>query len=324
MFPASVLLHVLIVGAFYLQWPQMSEAPEEPESVSVELVEPPKEEPPPPPEEKKAEEQKQPEPPPPRAKQEEPPPPPKPAAAAAVDAAIRPEQTQLDERDEAGEQEENGGQEQPKPAEGEQAKADDLPKEEEATQQPTEEMKDAAEAGEKNSPLPPVADSGELPASDAPAETEIANVAVPLPKPQKPEERSASQEASPSGSGNPDLKPARKILAGARPPGPMMRQIFGNLPPRERVQQLCQAEILQQFAAERRGKPSAEGIFYSKRTINDNVWEASGAFNVGPEWYPFEGHCTVNIDRYLVTDFRYDIRPKLSPEEARQRGFRTQ
>lgn len=46
--PVSVLLHLVIVALFFFELPERMAEPEEPESVSVELV--------PPPEEKKAEE----------------------------------------------------------------------------------------------------------------------------------------------------------------------------------------------------------------------------------------------------------------------------
>ncbi len=95
--PASVLLHVVLIGALYFYGDYEASMPVEPESVSVELVDPPKEEPPPPPEEKKAEEAKKPEPPP-------PPPPDNQRAASLPSVAIRPDKTQLDARDEPGEQ----------------------------------------------------------------------------------------------------------------------------------------------------------------------------------------------------------------------------
>ncbi|KQO82253.1 DUF930 domain-containing protein [Rhizobium sp. Leaf262] len=315
--PLSVLLHVLVVAIFYLQWPGSVEAPAEPESVNVELVEPPKEEPPKeePPAPEKAEEKKAEEPPPPpEAKPEEPtqPAPPLPSMMSSV--PIRPESTQMDERDDPAEQE-AAGKDQPKP------------------EQPAEEQQAATApspqpADEEAVPPPPAATptapQGEIAAAESPADpADLANVAVPLPK---PETKPAPQQPATTlvdGDGDPTLKPAKKIIAAAKRPGPMMRQIFGNLSPTERVMQLCFAEVVAQIKAARNGQP-LEGLQFLKRDIANNVLTAKGAFNIGPQWFPLDYRCEVNVDRYIVTDFRFDIKPELSTDEVRRLGLRSQ
>jgi hypothetical protein len=314
--PLSIMLHVLI-GTTYLLWPGPTPAPAEPESVSVEMVEPPKEEPPkeepPKPEEKKAEEP----PPPPlpaeEKPQEQPPPPPPPSQMSSV--AMRPEPTQMDERDDPGQQD-AAGQEQPKP-EPEPVKEADTPQ---PATPPSPEPAEA-EATPKPSAAEATSEQGEIPAAETPVpEQEVAAV-VPTPKPEiKP---SAEQPAKvvPDGEGDPKLKPARKILAASKRPGPMMRQIFGNLPPRDRVMQLCFAEVVAQIKeAPQGGAP--DGLQFLKRDLAGNVLDAKAAFNIGPQWFPIDYRCEVDIDKYIVTDFRYEIRPKLSSDEIRRLDLR--
>ncbi|WP_320200574.1 DUF930 domain-containing protein [Agrobacterium sp. rho-13.3] len=315
--PLSVMLHVLIVGVFYLQWPENIQAPAEPESVSVELVEPPKEEPPkeepkPQPEEEKAEEPPPPPPPPPPAETK----PPEPAPQTRIpNIAIRPDGTQLDERDDPATQEETGGQEQPKPAEE--------PETSQPEPKPTEEAQKYETPPEPSSSKP-TAEQGEIAAVEADAPPDTAAVAVPTPKPEvetKPEEE---PKAQPDGAGDPKLKPAKKILAGAKAPTPMRRQILGQLPPRQRVAQLCIVEALAQIKDERKGQSPAEGLephIGKNEPIVGNVLDAYGAFNVGAEWYPIHYRCEIDMDRYLVTDFRFDIGKKFSADDVKKIGL---
>lgn len=322
-FPASLLLHVLVVGAIYMQWPQMGKATDEPESVNVELVEEPKPEPAD--AQKKAEEA----PPPPAAepKPQEPvpPPPPPPETTSALNAAIRPQARQAEDMAEAADEPDAAGQAEKTPDDGDQAQTRDQPKD--AVREPTQPPPEAPEAAdpptEPAANQPAQAPDGELLATDRPEEAASApSKAVPMPKPAAEEKPAASEKAG--SSGDPDLKPARKILATAKPPGPMMRQIFGNLPPGERVQQLCQAEIFQQIAENRKGQAPLEGVMYAKKAVEGSRMDANGAFNAGADWFPLAFRCTVDIDRYIVTDFQYDIRPKMAPEEAQRRGYRAQ
>ncbi|NTJ42892.1 DUF930 domain-containing protein [Agrobacterium larrymoorei] len=331
-FPASVLLHVLIVGAFYLQWPESMEAPAEPESVSVELVEPPKEEPP-------AEEQKAEEPPPPPAETnaEEPPPPPPPLQPSLPNIALRPDATQLDARDEPGKQEEQGGEEQPKPSESpanakteepKPAEQAETPVQNEAKSEPQPETKPVDETAQASSDLAATAEDGEIAASKTPTEQETAAVAVPLPKPQVPTKPEPAADNAPSGAGNPELKPARQILSGSTLMNPMLRQMLGELPPRRRIVQMCSTEALAQIMEARAGQSQPEGIVpYTGKggMIGGNVLNASGgAFNVGSDWYAITFRCEVDLDNYVVSDFSYQMGAKLSPSEARARGLPVQ
>lgn len=297
--PVSLMLHVL-VGATYLLSSNLTPAPAEPETVSVEMVEPPRQEPPPKPEEKKAEE---PPPPPAPEKPAEPPPPPPPQQMAPV--AIRPGPTQLDERDEPGQQD-AGGQEQKEPE-----KQPDVAQPAQTLPDVAGEKPEAAAAAEK-----PTAEQGEIAAAEAPPLPDVATVAVPVPKPEaKPAPEPA--KAAPDGEEGPNLKPAKKILAAAKRPGPMMRQIFGDLPPRQRVRQLCFAEVVAQVTAARQGQ-QPDGQQDVERTITENVLSAKGAFNVGTQWFPIDYRCEVDIENYIVTDFRYNIGAKLTPDDVKR------
>ncbi|WP_082760155.1 DUF930 domain-containing protein [Agrobacterium bohemicum] len=307
--PLSIMLHVL-VGTTYLLWPGATLAPAEPEpeSVSVEMVEPPKEEPPPKPEEKKPEEKKAEEPP--KPAEEKPKEPPAPSQMPNV--AVRPGPTQMDERDEPGSQE-AGGQEQKTPD-----------KQEEAPQPATPPSPDTVENDPKPEPPPPTptAEQGEIPASDAAVPNDMAAVAVPIPKPEVTPAPARPAKAPPDGEGDPNLKPAKKILVGAKRPGPMLRQIMGNLPPRERVGQLCVAEAMAQIKEDRKGHYDGLEPHTGKNyPIVGNVMDAKGAFNVGTQWFPIDYRCEVDIDNYLVTDFRYRIGAKLSPDDVKRLGL---
>lgn len=304
--PLSIMLHVL-VGGTYLLWSGYTPAPAEPEpeTVNVEMVEPPKEEPP------KSEEKKAEEPPPPAEEKPQPPPPPPRAQTPLI--AVRPDKTQLDERDEPGKQEETGGQEQPKPA--------DEP-------QPSQPEPKPAEEAQKDVTPPPTpssnkatAEQGEIPAVEAEAPVDIAAVAVPTPKPDIMKKPVEETKAAQDGEGNPNLKPAKKILASGTRPRPMLRQILGNLPPVERVAQLCMAEVTAQINDQRRGQLPFEGLQpHTGRNfpIAGNVMDAQGAFNVGPQWFPVNYRCEVDIDNYIVTDFRFQIGQKLSADDVKR------
>lgn len=292
--PVSLMLHVL-VGATYLLSSSLTPAPAETETISVEMVEPPKQE------EKKAEEP----PPPAPEKPAAPPPPPPPSQMPSV--AIRPGPTQLDERDEPGQQD-AGGQEQKEPE-----KQPDVAQPAQTLPDVAEEKPEAAAAAEK-----PTAPEGEISALQAPPPPDVATVAVPMPKPEaKPAPEPA--KAAADGEEGPNLKPAKKILVGAKRPGAMLRQIMGNLKPQERVAQLCVAEAMAQIKQERNGQYDGLEPHTGKNyPIAGNLMNAQGAFNVGTQWFPIDYRCEVDIDNYIVTDFRYNIGAKLTSDEVKR------
>ncbi|NTF08020.1 DUF930 domain-containing protein [Agrobacterium rubi] len=302
--PLSIMLHVLI-GTTYILWSGYTPAPAqpEPESVSVEMVEPPKEEPPPKPEEKKPEEKKAEEPPPPtEEKPQEPPPSQMPPVA------IRPGPTQLDERDEPGAQE-AGGQEQKTPEKAEETPQPASPPPPEPSETKEEAVASEAEAN---------ADRGEIPASPAPVPDDMVSVAVPLPKPEVTPKPHEPATAPPDGESNPDLKPAKKIISAAKRPGPMLRQIMGELPPRDRVAQLCVAEAMAQIKDSRGFYEGLKPHTGRNFPVAGDVMDAQGAFNVGTQWYPINYRCRVDIDNYIVTDFNFAIGPKLSTDDIKR------
>lgn len=314
--PISVLLHVVVIGVFYFQWPEAPLKPAEPDSVSVELVVPPKEKPPT--EEKKAEEAKKPEPPapPPARTPHQPTPPSAPSPAMLPPVALRPEETQVDEKDQPRRQEDTGGEAKPEPGLSKQSEADTR------TDQPTANQDDA-----KDEPLKaaiegvPQAATGEIAAAEKQSD-QVAAV-VPAPKPNADETKSETQKKA-SGSGDPKLKPAQKILSRSRA-DPMSRQFLAELPPKKRLAKLCTAEALAQILAARVGQRGAGGIMSSTGKgdgITENVLDVrGGAFNVGTEWYAFDFRCEADIENYAVTSFSYHIGSKLSASEAKQRGL---
>lgn len=316
---ASVLVHGLFLVTLYRYGSYQISISPEPESISVELVEPPKEDPPP--EEKKAEEAKKPEPPPPPPPPvqtpQQPTPPSTPSPAMLPPVALRPEQTQVDEKDQPGRQEDTGGEAKPEPSPSKQSEA------ETKADQPAVEQNDA-----KDEPLKaamedvPQAAKGEI----AAAETQRDQVAavVPTPKPNADETTSETQKKAP-GSGDPKLKPARKILSGPSLADPMSRQFLAELPPQKRLVQLCIAEALAQIIAARAGQRGPGGLTpYTGKggVIIANALDArGGAFNVGTDWYAFDFRCEADVDNYAVTSFSYNIGNKLSASEAKRRGL---
>ncbi|MDR6102814.1 hypothetical protein QE369_003011 [Agrobacterium larrymoorei] len=303
--PISLLLHVLVIGSFYFQLPGQLSKPPEPESVSVELVDPPKAEPPP---EKKAEEAKKPESPP-------PPPPPKSEQASSLPSvAIRPDKTQLDERDEPGKQTDEGGQEQPKPGEGA------VPEAQKSVTVAEPEAQAAPQAPSPPTPVPSQnAATGEIAASETPPLQDQVATVVPAPKPDPKEVKPAQADSPASGEGNPQLKPAKKLLASGKRPKPMLRQIMGKLSPEQRVAQLCIAETMAQIKESRGAFIGLQPHTAKNYPISGNLMNAKGAFNVGNnKWFAVDYRCEVDIDKYIVTDFRFHIGDQLAPEDVKR------
>lgn len=311
--PASVLLHVVLIGALYFYGDYEASMPVEPESVSVELVDPPKEEPPPPPEEKKAEEAKTPEPPP-------PPPPDNQRAASLPSVAIRPDKTQLDARDEPGEQTDQGGQEQRQPGEGAvpEAQKDEMVAKQEPPATPVAPSPSTPVSSEASA-IPANAANGEIAASqNPPVQDQVATV-VPVPRPDPKELKPSQADAPASGEGNPELKPAKKILASGKRPKPMLRQIMGKLPPQERVAQLCIAETMAQIRVNKGSFIGLQPHTGKDYPIAGNLMNAKGAFNVGNNtWFAVDYRCEVDIDKYIVTDFRFHIGGQFAPEDVKR------
>ncbi|MGF0521656.1 DUF930 domain-containing protein [Agrobacterium pusense] len=301
--PVSVLLHLVVVAIFLFELPERVAEPQEPESISVDLV--------PPPEEKKAEEA-----PPPgeeKAKEEKPQPPPLPPAPPAEEAkpvpqpqatlpsiAMRPEEAQADPEDKAGKTEE---------AEKTQPSAE-----------PPREPKKAAE--EKPAPaaaksdLKASAEQGEI--AVAPMKEEASPEQPPVPQPKPPEEKpSEARENKPA-----KLPAAKSLLSSALLTPAQRRQMFGDLPPRRRIVQLCQAEALAQIRQVYADTRGMYGFSDTGGRISGNVLDATGgAFNVGDVWRDVTFQCEVDVDNYAVTAFRIKMGDVITPAEARKRGF---
>lgn len=324
--PVSVLLHLAIVGAFFLQFPDFPTEMAEPESISVDLVPPEPEPPPPPPEpEKEPEKPEQPAAPPP------PPPPPaeeatqKMPAATMPAIAIRPEPQKDDVVDNPGTSPEDDASVAEDPTELEEKPTETVT---EPSEKPVEnaEVETASAAAEDNPP--PTAADGELAPPD-PVKTEPAKKPVeakPEKKPveEKPVEEKAAQ--TPKTDAPKKLKSAKKLLSNRVIDNPGMRSMLGDLPPKRRIVQMCSIEALAQIRQVRSGSSGPDGIvpFSDKGgLISGNVLDASGgAFNVGNHWYDVTFRCEVDLDNFNVTSFQYEIGKAAVPQaDVVKRGF---
>ncbi|CAN7334798.1 DUF930 domain-containing protein [Agrobacterium sp. MAFF310724] len=304
--PVSVLLHLAIVALFFFELPERIDEPQEPESVSVELV--------PPPEEKKAEE-----PPPPPAPTEEekpkpPPPPPPPPPAPPKDEAkpmpqpqatlpsiaMRPEEALADPKDKPGKMEE---------AEKTQPSA-------EPASQPEKTTEEKPALAAANSDLEASAEQGEIAVSSVKEEAPPKEPPVPHEKPaeEKPSEVEENKVAQ--------LPAAKNLLSSTLLTPAQRRQMFGDLPPRRRIVQLCSTEALAQIQGA--GFAARGMIPYSDTggRISGNTIDASGgAFNTGSGWHDVSFQCEVDLENYAVTGFRFKIGNEISAEDAKKRGF---
>ncbi|MNK79575.1 hypothetical protein D3C87_992450 [compost metagenome] len=265
----------------------------------------------PPPEEKKAEEA-----PPPdeeKAKEEKPQPPPPPPASPAEEAkpspppqatlpaiAMRPEETQADPEDKPGKTEEAEKTE---------------PSEEPASQpEKTAEEKPAPPAA--NSDLQASAEQGEIAVSPLKEEAPPEQPPVPQAKPadEKPAEVEEKKPAK--------LPAAKNLLSSSMLSPAQRRQMFGDLPPRRRIVQLCSTEALAQIQGA--GFVARGMIPYSDtggRISGNSIDASGGAFNTGNGWHDVSFQCEVDLENYTVTEFRFKIGNEVSPEDAKKRGF---
>jgi hypothetical protein len=274
--PVSVLLHLAVVALFFFELPERIAEPQEPESISVDLVPPPEEkkaeEAPPPGEEKAKEEKPQPPPPPPAPPAEEAKPLPPPQATLPA-IAMRPEETQADP-----------------------------------------EEKPAAPAA--NSDLQASAAQGEIAVSPVKEEAQPDQPPVPQAKPteEKPAEVTEKKPAK--------LPAAKNLLSSSMLSPAQRRQMFGDLPPRRRVVQLCSTEALAQIQGA--GFAARGMIPYSDtggRISGNSIDASGGAFNTGNGWHDVSFQCEVDLENYTVTEFRFKIGNEVSPEDAKKRGF---
>jgi len=301
--PVSVLLHLVVVALFFFELPERIAEPQEPESVNVELVPPPEEkkaeEPPPPATAAKEEKPQPPPPPPPAPPKEDVKPTPQPQATMPA-IAMRPEEMQADKEDKPG-------------------KAEDAEKSE-ASEEPASQPEKAAE----EKPAPPAANSdlqasaeqGEIAVSPVKEETQPEQPPVPQAKPaeEKPAEVAEKKAAK--------LPAAKSLLSSALLTPAQRRQMFGDLPPRRRIVQLCSTEALAQIQGA--GFAARGMIPYSDtggRISGNSIDASGGAFNTGNGWHDVSFQCEVDLENYTVTEFRFKIGNEVSPEDAKKRGF---
>lgn len=310
--PASILLHVLVVGAFFMQWPERTAEPVEPESVSVELVPPeeekPKAEEPPPPAPPKADEAKPVQPPPPPPEKAEDKPQSTPVMQQTLPSiAVRPDPPQMDAEDNPAKSEDVAKAEQPQPEE-----------------KPAEDASQAAKPPAANG-LEPTAQEGEIAAvksedvvkSEDPPVTVKPEETKPEPEKEKPAQTKASDK----------LTKAKTLLANDALANPGLRQMLGDLPPKRRIVQMCSIEALAQIRKLRADMAPMDGLvpFSDKGGfISRNVLDASGgAFNIGRTWFDFNFHCEVDLETYAVTNFRYEMGGQVPNADAVKRRLPT-
>ncbi|MEH0291863.1 DUF930 domain-containing protein [Agrobacterium sp. CCNWLW71] len=296
--PVSVLLHLAVVAIFLFELPERIVEPQEPESISVDLVPPPEEkkaeEAPPPGEEKAKEEKPQPPPPPPAPPAEEAKPLPQPQATLPA-IAMRPEEMQADREDKPGKAEE----------------AEKTEPSEEPASQPEKPAPPAA-----NRDLQASAAQGEIAVSPIKEESQPDQPPVPQAKPveEKPAEVAEEKPAK--------LPAAKSLLSSAVLTPAQRRQIFGDLPPRRRIVQLCQAEALAQIREVYTATRGMYGFSDTGGRISGNLLDATGgAFNVGDVWRDVTFQCEVDVENYAVTAFRFKIGDVITAAEAKKRGF---
>lgn len=302
--PVSVLLHLAVVAIFLFELPERIAEPQEPESISVDLVPPPEEKKaeegkPPGAEEAKQEEKPQPPPPPPAPPAEEAKPlPPMPATLPAI--AMRPEEAQSDPED--------------KPGKAEEAEKTEPSEQPESQPEKTAEEKPAPAAA--NSDLQASADQGEIAVSPVRQEAEPERAPVPQAKPTEEKPADVAEEKPAK------LPAAKNLLSSALLSPAQRRQMFGDLPPRRRVVQLCSTEALAQIQS---AGFAARGMIPFSDTggrISGNTIDASGgAFNTGNSWHDVSFQCEVDLENYTVTEFRFKIGNAISPDDAKKRGF---
>ncbi|MCZ7886068.1 MULTISPECIES: DUF930 domain-containing protein [Agrobacterium] len=300
--PISVLLHLAVVALFFFELPERIAEPQEPESVSVELVPPPEEkkaEEAPPPAAAAKEEKPQPSPPPPAPPKEEVKPVPQPQATL-PSISMRPEEMRADPED--------------KPGKTEDAEKSDATAEPASQPEKTAEEKPAPVAA--NSDLKASAEQGEIAVSPTSEEPPLEQPPVPQAKPSE-EKPSDAKENKPA-----KLPAAKSLLSSSLLTPAQRRQMFGDLPPRRRIVQLCQAEALAQI---REVYADTRGMYAFSDTggrITGNLLDATGgAFNVDDSWRDVTFQCEVDVDNYAVTAFRIKIGDVITPAEAAKRGF---
>ncbi|MDF1634604.1 DUF930 domain-containing protein [Mycoplana sp. MJR14] len=354
----SVLLHAAVAVALLLHLPAAEpQAPEEEDSVTVELVPPPEETPQP-------EEQAEAEPPPPEEEPPPPPPPPpeeqQPAEAQAAEPPPPPPPPPAEEEQQA--------EEQPEPPPGEpqqdQQQADaGLPDRgplpvlrpvlefgEETTgpkvdvdelrrggvdpQQPAEgeaaepETAAAAEQGE-----PADASATPDPMEEAPPETDAeagAPTALAEGEASDGEEAAAPKDeaatadsetaATQEEAAPKPLTEASRIYSDNDTGDTIARTAMGDLPRSARIEQLCSTELLAQL---RNGSPSYNPeLLPSYRLQQGTVLDIRrAAFRANTRWYNLSFRCEVDPEAKRVVSFAFDIGSEVPRSEWRSRGF---
>ncbi len=349
----SVLLHAAVAIALLLHLPAAEpQAPEEEDSVTVELVPPPEETPQP-------EEQAEAEPPPP---EEEPPPPPppeeqQPAEAQAAEPPPPPpppppaeEEQQAEEQPEPPPGEAQQDQQQadaglpdrgPLPVlrpvlefgeedTGPKVDVDELRRGGVDPQQPAEgeaaepeiEQGEPADASATPDPMeeaPPETDA-EAGAPTALAEGEASDgeeAAAPKDEAATADSETAAtqEEAAPK-----PLTEASRIYSDNDTGDTIARTAMGDLPRSARIEQLCSTELLAQL---RNGSPSYNPeLLPSYRLQQGTVLDIRrAAFRANTRWYNLSFRCEVDPEAKRVVSFAFDIGSEVPRSEWRSRGF---
>lgn len=348
--PASILLHVVFVAAFFVHLPVDQPEAEKEESVQVEIV-PPPEEPEKKPEEQKAEEKKPAE----EAKAEEkkplepakqeeakkaepPPPPPEPPKQeeakkqeppASADQAKGQPLPVLRPVFEFGEK--DGG---PKKSETGNASKETTnpPAESKADAKAVEPVKQAKEAptAVEAPPANPVPDDIQLPEVGIAAANGLRNgpVAGVSPDAAKTEIVTAPPAASPKSdpSKTPipgksvELTEAKTLFSQSETDDPIATTAMGSIPRGVRAGQLCSTELQEQL---RHASPPFRAEWVPMYNLpTGNVLEARrAAFPARGQWYNLSFRCEIDENATKVLSFAFEVGDPVPRSEWRKRGF---
>jgi Domain of Unknown Function (DUF930) len=338
---ASVALHVVLILAFLLHWPDRPvDAPKE-EVINVSMEPPPPKEEQKPKEEpkKQSEPEQKPEPKPEQKSEEKPPeqpmkpvprptetlPPPPVPAQQAFESAAKDEQAPKEDEPPVPPPSEQEGPDQSK-ANAAQKQGEDKPVAGDPTKQdPPKQatvLKDIAPPQLGPDARPKEADKAEQAGGGIVTEQTFAlsesdtqgppSDAVPTPMP-KPVQQSVVA----------NLKPAKRIYSKDTLSDPRVKEAFGKLPPKRRVVQLCSIEMLEQI---RRNVPgSAPDIIgptsITKENIDEQLMDVmDAAYHSRGQWFELSYHCEIDPKSLKITSFRFNMGAAIPKSEwgARQ------
>ncbi|NML73054.1 DUF930 domain-containing protein [Rhizobium sp. S-51] len=343
----SLLLHLVVFAAFFVNLPETIEQPEPEESVAVEIVPPPEEKPPePPPEEKPAEE----------AKAEPPPPPPPPLPLPLPPEKVPTPQERPPEQPPAEEQaktqplpgmspvfefgDKNSGPREDRSGDAAREAAEapvETPTEADNPPVTTEAAKtEAPETAETKAPegqplpddiaLPEVDTGANGPAGDGvalkdkPAETSIAlTEATPAQKPAAAAAQASAAKPTDAKAQSP-LKEVKTLYSENLSGDQAAMTAMADIPRPERADQLCVTELREQLRHSAR--PYGLELLPSFQLKQGTVLDVQrAAFRADGQWYELRFRCELDQDVTRVVNFAFEVGRPVPKSEWKRRGF---